>query len=78
MVYTFAVLPIASKSAGADPGWLVRGGVEAKIGTKRANFARFWLILEGRCPHNPFLDPPLVCIFLKWYLLPLFVDMSQF
>ena len=35
---------------GADPGWSVTGGVEAKIGTKGANFARFWSILEGAVP----------------------------
>ncbi len=47
----------------ADPGWSVRGGVEAKIGRKGADFARFWPILEGQClgqcPHAPLLDPPL-------------------
>ncbi len=38
---------------GADPGWSVRGGVEAKIGTKEANFARFWSILEGAALPRP-------------------------
>ncbi len=44
---------------GADPGWSVRGGVEAKICRKGANFARFWAILEGVVPPYPLLDPPL-------------------
>ncbi len=39
--------------AGADPGWSVTGGVEAKIGRKGANFARFWPILEGAAPPRP-------------------------
>ena len=45
--------------SGPDPGWSVRGGVEATIGRKVANFARFWPILGGQHPHAPLLDPPL-------------------
>ncbi len=40
-------------TTGADPGWSVRGGVEVKIATKGANFARFWSILEGAAPPCP-------------------------
>ena len=39
--------------SGADPGWSVTGSIEAKIGTKGANFARFWSILEGAVPPRP-------------------------
>ena len=39
--------------SGADPGWSVRGDLEAKIGIKGANFARFWPILEGAVPPRP-------------------------
>ncbi len=39
--------------SGADPEWSVRGGVEAKIGRKGANFARFWPILEGAALPRP-------------------------
>ncbi len=38
------------------------GGVEAKIGRKWANFARFWPILGGWHPQAPLLDPPLLLI----------------
>ena len=33
--------------------------MEAKIGRKGADFARFWPILEGAVPHAPLLDPTL-------------------
>ncbi len=36
------------------------GGVEAKIGRKGSDFARFWPILEGAAPPRPLLDPPLM------------------
>ena len=48
--------------AGADPGWSVRGGGEDEIGSKWADFTRFWPILEGAAPPRPLLDPPLVII----------------
>ncbi len=38
---------------GVDPGWSVRGGVEAKSGRKGADIARFWLILDGAVPSCP-------------------------
>ena len=37
----------------------VRGGIEAQIGRKWSNFARFWPILEGTAPPSSLLDPPL-------------------
>ena len=49
---------IASKP-GADPGWSVKGGVQAKISRKGANFQRFWPILERAAPPRLLLDPPL-------------------
>ncbi len=49
----------AHVSLRADPGWSVRGGIEAKIGRKWSNFARFWPILEGTAPPSSLLDPPL-------------------
>ncbi len=46
---------------GAFPGWSGGGGgVEAKIGRKWANFARFWPILGGGSTPRPLLDPPLI------------------
>ena len=46
-------------NSGADPGWSVRGGGADKIGSKWADFTRFWPILEGAAPPRPLLDPPL-------------------
>ncbi len=48
--------------SGADSGWSVRGGVEAKIGRKRANFARFRPILEGAVPPTPPSGSTTACI----------------
>ena len=47
-----------TRMSGVDPRWSVRGGIEAKIGRKGPNFARFWPILEGAVPPRPLLDPP--------------------
>ena len=44
---------------GADPGLPVGGGHRGQNWQKGADFARFWPILEGQCPHTPLLDPPL-------------------
>ena len=44
------------------------GGIDAKIGTKGANFARFWPILEGAMP--PFW-------IRHWHLLPLFTPSTS-
>ncbi len=48
----------------------LEGGVETKMGRKGANFARFWLILEGSAPPRPLLDRPLLSVkFLKLFML---------